>query len=277
MCFDSGTILHMGAPTVAATFQNLSKGDVSTLSRDGAGNYIIPGGQFCVGHSNVRVTQTHRNTWVADYKDVITAVEGGCRRHAIRRMRKHMESGDKMSGKTYYELITDDLQEDEKRVSFIYLEKSGSKHTIYGYYVVSIPHGVRMLVACLQGLVAATLQKTMTETPTIYTPRSVRVKFIYAFRSSAFPCVIKIGQTSHVNNRLAAVSPFTVVAVAPSLNYVRDEKAAHRHFWDRRVKGEFFQITATEAKEYFTKIRAQFDQEFQNFQKPFVLSVVSIP
>jgi hypothetical protein len=93
------------------------------------------------------------------------------------------------------------------------------------------------------------------------------VGYVYATSSSAFPGLLKIGRAIDVPRRVAqlntccAPAPHIVVAVAPSIDYSRDETAAHRHFAKQRREGEFFQVSGDEVKEYFQSISAKFQSE----------------
>ena len=91
------------------------------------------------------------------------------------------------------------------------------------------------------------------------------VSFVYGTKSAAFPGLIRIGRTLNMNARLASLNtscapaPHRVVAVAPTLDSVRDERTAHEFFASRRVEGEFFNITDAEVKAYFANhITCQF-------------------
>ena len=85
------------------------------------------------------------------------------------------------------------------------------------------------------------------------------VGYVYATQSTAFPGLIKIGRTVDVDARLISLNtscapvPHMVVAVAPTLDNIRDEKMAHQFFASKRVQGEFFEISEAEVKAYFTK------------------------
>lgn len=81
--------------------------------------------------------------------------------------------------------------------------------------------------------------------------------YVYTTCSSAFPGLIKIGKAVDVAKRVSqlntgcAPAPHIVVAVAPSLDYTRDEKLAHENFANRRREGEFFEISQQEVCDYF--------------------------
>ena len=83
------------------------------------------------------------------------------------------------------------------------------------------------------------------------------VSFVYGTKSAAFPGLIRIGRTLNMNARLASLNtscapaPHRVVAVAPTLDSVRDERTAHEFFASRRIEGEFFNLTDAEVKAYF--------------------------
>lgn len=106
-------------------------------------------------------------------------------------------------------------------------------------------------------------------------PTRVTAKYIYATESPAFPGAIKIGRAKNVKNRLSSgntfvkLAPHKVVAVAPSFNYVRDEKMAHSFFESRRLKGEFFKVTVAEVRDFFESYvkRTFMDELFKTEQK----------
>ena len=92
-------------------------------------------------------------------------------------------------------------------------------------------------------------------------------KFVYAFKNAAFPGLIKIGRTQNVKERLSqlntacAPSPFAIVAVSPSLDYIRDEKRAHDFFADNRKEGEFFHVSEDKVTELFDTIQKNYESE----------------
>ena len=93
--------------------------------------------------------------------------------------------------------------------------------------------------------------------------------YVYATKSPAFPGLIKIGKTENVARRLSqlntscAPAPHVIIAVAPSFDESRDERAAHAFFSDRRHQGEFFALDEAEVLTYFkTHITAQYNKEF---------------
>ena len=95
-----------------------------TFPKDNAGNCIIPGDQFCQGRSNVRITKGKKGTWVVDYKDSIMATEGKLRKHAGRKMEQHMKPHkDDVDGKTIYNCVVEDLDEEESKYMCILLHK----------------------------------------------------------------------------------------------------------------------------------------------------------
>lgn len=92
--------------------------------------------------------------------------------------------------------------------------------------------------------------------------------YVYAFESTAFPGLVKIGRSIDIERRLSqlntacAPSPLVVVATTPSFNPTRDEKLAHEHFSEFRHAGEYFKVTKTEITEYFRNVlTVQFHQE----------------
>ena len=103
-----------------------------------------------------------------------------------------------------------------------------------------------------------------TQKPSEMPPTS----YVYATKTPAFPGLIKIGKTVKVANRLSqlntscAPAPHVIVAVAPTFDNDRDEKAAHTFFAGSRQEGEFFKISDEEAKNYFTlHIMAKYQME----------------
>ena len=92
--------------------------------------------------------------------------------------------------------------------------------------------------------------------------------YVYATKSDAFLGLIKIGKTVDLRKRLinlntaCAPSPHYVVAVAPTLDYTRDERTAHAFFALARKEGEFFDITEDAVRSYFDHhITAQYQRE----------------
>lgn len=94
-----------------------------------------------------------------------------------------------------------------------------------------------------------------------------QIKYVYAVKSAAFPGLIKIGRTQNMRERLSqlnvscAPAPFVVVAVSPTLDYVRDEKMAHEFFSSQRRKGEFFSASESAVKDIFKTIQENFEVE----------------
>jgi len=96
--------------------------------------------------------------------------------------------------------------------------------------------------------------------------------YVYATKSAAFPGLIKIGKAEDMKKRLSSLNtscspiPHTVVALAPSFNNVRDERAAHAFFADFRREGEFFELCENVVKEYFASfISSQYNREWNEF------------
>jgi hypothetical protein len=94
------------------------------------------------------------------------------------------------------------------------------------------------------------------------------VSYVYATRSTAFPGLVKIGRSINLQARLSSLNtacapaPHRVVAVAPTLDNIRDERTAHQFFADRRRQGEFFEVEENEIKAYFTHhITTQFNMD----------------
>lgn len=102
----------------------------------------------------------------------------------------------------------------------------------------------------------ASLSSTHTSVPL---PRKLIVKYIYATQTPVFPGAIKIGRAKNVKARINSgntfikLAPHKVVAVARSLNSVRDEQLVHTFFASKRLKGEFFKVTVEEVREFFEK------------------------
>jgi hypothetical protein len=84
--------------------------------------------------------------------------------------------------------------------------------------------------------------------------------WIYGTESEAFPGLIKIGRSGDVKVRLSsgntfcAPEPHTLIAAAPTFDPKRDEEAAHEHFGEFRVEGEFFRISEAALRLYFTEV-----------------------
>ena len=104
-------------------------------------------------------------------------------------------------------------------------------------------------------------------------------KFVYACETRAFPGAIKIGRATSVDQRIksgnsfAAPDPFKVVAVAPSLDYMRDERRALDYFADRKIRGEFFNVTVDEVKKYFQDvIQAKFNRDMESIVRGLATS-----
>ena len=94
------------------------------------------------------------------------------------------------------------------------------------------------------------------------------VTYVYATKSAAFPGLIKIGRSVNVNARLSSLNtscapaPHKVVVVSPSFDSVRDEKVAHQFFAGKRKEGEFFEVSESDVKSYFSAhITTQFNME----------------
>lgn len=96
-------------------------------------------------------------------------------------------------------------------------------------------------------------------------------EFVYAFATTAFPGLLKIGRTYDIGKRIqnlntaVAPMPFYMVAMAPTLDSVRDEKRAHDHFQDKREAGEFFRVSTEEINAFFNAhISTVFYEEMKN-------------
>ena len=57
--------------------------------------------------------------------------------------------------------------------------------------------------------------------------------------------------------------PHKIIAVAPSLDALRDEKEAHEYFLIFRRQGEFFEISHEQATQYLSQIMGKYQMEFQ--------------
>lgn len=98
-------------------------------------------------------------------------------------------------------------------------------------------------------------------------------KYVYATESEAFPGLIKIGRTKDIAKRIqnlntgAAPKPHKLITMTPTLNSKRDEKLVHDFFADKRVAGEFFQVTAMEVMGFFySQIAPVFNQELTSYE-----------
>jgi hypothetical protein len=94
------------------------------------------------------------------------------------------------------------------------------------------------------------------------------VTFVYGTQSDAFPNLIKIGRSVDLTARLStlntscAPAPHRIVATSPTFDGVRDEAMAHAYFSSKRKEGEFFEVSASEVKLFFsTHILAQHQLE----------------
>lgn len=124
--------------------------------------------------------------------------------------------------------------------------------------------------------------QTESSTPTVdmspktdkNTPQpKLKVGYVYATTSDAFPGLVKIGRTDNLSKRMSsantfcAPAPHVIVASASSLDNVRDENKAHCHFRDRHVKGEFFRVSVEEVQTYFDEhIESNFKKEMDMAQ-----------
>jgi hypothetical protein len=107
------------------------------------------------------------------------------------------------------------------------------------------------------------------------------ISYVYATKSPAFPGLVKIGKTVDVANRLTSLNtscapaPHFIVAVAPTFDNDRDERAAHSFFASARREGEFFELDDGHVIAYFnTHIMAQYNVELaQNIARLQGLSV----
>ena len=92
--------------------------------------------------------------------------------------------------------------------------------------------------------------------------------WIYATASDAFPGLLKIGETSHLKERLSnlntgcAPAPHRYVALVHSFDIHRDECCAHGYFAPKRAEGEFFQVTVEEVRAFFVEhIQPEYTKE----------------
>lgn len=108
-----------------------------------------------------------------------------------------------------------------------------------------------------------------------------QTNYVYATKSLAFPGLVKIGNTGNLAQRLSglnvscAPAPHVIVAVAPTFDMNRDEKAAHMFFSNSRREGEFFELSDEVVISYFTThITTQYNAELK--QKTADLQGLSI-
>ncbi len=99
---------------------------------------------------------------------------------------------------------------------------------------------------------------------------SLHTKYIYASYSEAFKGQVKIGRAKDVKarissgNTMCAPNPHKIIAVAPTLNYKRDEAMAHDYFASYRTSGEFFAISHADVKSFLAdKITSVYHQELK--------------
>lgn len=84
--------------------------------------------------------------------------------------------------------------------------------------------------------------------------------WVYGSVSDAFPGLVKIGRSVDPSARLSsgntfcAPEPHRLVAAAPTLNSKRDETRAHRYFSEFRIRGEFFRVSESAVRNYFTTV-----------------------
>lgn len=98
---------------------------------------------------------------------------------------------------------------------------------------------------------------------------TLETRYIYATATEALPGLIKIGRTVNVKKRIqtlntsVAPKPHKVLAVVPTLDPKRDELLAHIFFNDKRVEGEFFQISIEDVQAFFNnRILSRFNEEY---------------
>lgn len=94
------------------------------------------------------------------------------------------------------------------------------------------------------------------------------VSYVYATKTPAFPGLLKIGKTGDLNARLYGLNtscaplPHVFVAIAPTFDNTRDEKAFQAFFSVARREGEFFELGEADLIAYFAShITAQFNVE----------------
>ena len=98
------------------------------------------------------------------------------------------------------------------------------------------------------------------------------IKYVYATKNEAFPGLIKIGKAKNVKTRLqnlntgCAPSPHVLIAKSPSLNYSRDEKAAHAFFANKRKDGEFFEVSEEKVIKFFQSIQFKFQRDLEEWE-----------
>ena len=98
--------------------------------------------------------------------------------------------------------------------------------------------------------------------------REPETKYVYGAVSDAFPGLVKIGFASSLDSRMhnanvfCAPAPFEIVAQAPTLNPIRDERMAHTFFAEQREQGEFFRVSVQAVENFFTTyVLAMYNQE----------------
>ena len=98
------------------------------------------------------------------------------------------------------------------------------------------------------------------------------IKYVYATKNDAFPGLIKIGKAKNVKTRLqnlntgCAPSPHVLIAKSPSMNYSRDEKAAHAFFANKRKDGEFFEVSEEKVIKFFQSIQFKFQRDLEEWE-----------
>ena len=107
--------------------------------------------------------------------------------------------------------------------------------------------------------------KQVHEEEAVHEPET---KYVYGAVSDAFPGLVKIGFASSLDSRMhnanvfSAPAPFKIVAQAPTLNPIRDERMAHAFFADQREEGEFFRVGVEAVENFFTTcILPMYNQE----------------
>jgi len=121
----------------------------------------------------------------------------------------------------------------------------------------------------------AFIQDTMRDVQETMVSQTPISQYIYATKSVAFPGLLKIGRTTNMKTRLSqlniscAPAPHVLVAIVPTLNMERDEYLVHDHFAAQRKRGEFFHVSESEIKQYFT------DVILQRYQKELLESMQS--
>ena len=115
-------------------------------------------------------------------------------------------------------------------------------------------------------------------------PSIPHTRYIYATYSEAFKGQVKIGRATNVKarissgNTMCAPKPHKIIAVAPTLDYKRDEAKAHNYFAAFRTFGEFFAISHLDAASFLAdQIASLYHRELNAFMQDLSESEVHEP